>query len=217
MSSSDWVQTRDQIIFRAFRISGVIPDDQTISAQKLAAGVTAFNALSKVLQRRGKKLWLNSSASLNTVIATDNYTVAADVLDIADIWIPALNVQVPLVPVQDWLAIPDRSTAGQPTTAYWDRANKKLYLYPVPDAAYAMTYQKTRRLYDFDEASDEPDFPQHWIQALTFALAADLSAEYQMPVEERRDLRAVAAGYIDDAEEIDMPAVDESGFVKGAY
>jgi hypothetical protein len=199
------------------RIAGVIPDDQTITAQKLAAGVAAFNALSKVLQGRGKKLWAITSDSLSTVISTDNYAVAADVLDISDIWIPADNARITLVSAQDWKAIPDRSTAGQPTKAFWDRSASKLYLYPVPDAVYALTYQKTRRLYDFDDSADTPDFPQHWIQALTFALAADLSAEYQMPVEERRDLRAVAAGYISDAEEIDMPAVDDNSFIKGAY
>ena len=51
-----------------------------------------------------------------------------------------------------------------------------------------------RPLFDFDTASDTPDFPQQWPRMLVYKLAFDLSDLYGMPMPEREYLIAKAKG-----------------------
>lgn len=55
-----------------------------------------------------------------------------------------------------------------------------------------------RPLYDFDTASDTPDFPIQWPRLLMYKLAFDLGDLYGIPVEERNHMIAKAKGSFDD-------------------
>jgi len=59
-----------------------------------------------------------------------------------------------------------------------------------------LTYR--RPLYDFDTASDTPDFPSEWPRALLYKLAFDLGDLYSIPIEERRVMIEKAKGAVND-------------------
>lgn len=52
---------------------------------------------------------------------------------------------------------------------------------------------------DFDTATDEPDFPQEWYEALKYGLATRLAGEYGITTEDRNALRAEAQKIKDEA------------------
>lgn len=56
------------------------------------------------------------------------------------------------------------------------------YAWPAPvDATSAVRFTWYRPLYDFDNLSNLPDFPQEWINTLTWNLAQELGPEYDVP------------------------------------
>jgi hypothetical protein len=63
-----------------------------------------------------------------------------------------------------------------PTTDSYSALHKKLYF----------VYQ--RPFEDFDAATDNPDFPQEWYDAVTYGLATRLAPEYGVPNTERKTL-----------------------------
>lgn len=55
-----------------------------------------------------------------------------------------------------------------------------------------------RPIYDFDTASDTPDFPMQWPRTLVYKLAFDLGDIYMIPIEERNLMIGKAKGGYDD-------------------
>jgi hypothetical protein len=55
-----------------------------------------------------------------------------------------------------------------------------------------------RPLWDFDGATDNPDFPQSWFRILVYNLAYDLSFDHGIPREQRIDLKQTAKGAFED-------------------
>jgi hypothetical protein len=45
-----------------------------------------------------------------------------------------------------------------------------------------------RPLYDFDAASDNPDYPQGWARYLLYRLASDIAPSFRLPLLEQRKL-----------------------------
>lgn len=58
-SSYDFIYTRDNIINHAFRLIGVLGEDQTASTNRLTQGGQALNLMIKLWQGEGIGLWLN--------------------------------------------------------------------------------------------------------------------------------------------------------------
>jgi len=69
-------------------------------------------------------------------------------------------------------------------------ADQKIWFYPTPSEAYTAKYTYRRRLYDFDNASDNPDFPQTYALPLEKILAAEMAPFYHLPLEERMLINA---------------------------
>jgi hypothetical protein len=87
-------------------------------------------------------------------------------------------------------------------------------LFPVPDTVtaddgYTVTLVYQRPYEDFDAASDTPDFPQEWYDALKFGLADRLSIEYGCSIEDRNDIEQKAKDLKNDA--LSM-GTEEGGF-----
>ncbi len=74
-----------------------------------------------------------------------------------------------------------KSTSGVPTQYYFDRQllSPKLFVWPTSnnefDNIIKLTYE--RFIMDFDIDSDDPDFPQEWLETIKFNLAVKLAIE----------------------------------------
>jgi hypothetical protein len=107
-----------------------------------------------------------------------------------------IDVPLRIITRNEYINLGNKTTPGYPNSVYYDpqRETGTLYLYPVPDATVVANttiviyYQ--RPFDDFDNAADEPDFPQEWFDALKYGLATRLAPEYGVPISERQLLMA---------------------------
>lgn len=197
MPDSNATITRTQLIERAFRRIG-IGSPQT---SEVALAIALLNDICKELDTEGRWLWTisNTPSSLTLIAAQASYGAGsgASLIPLYMIGLERLELQVGSVPYlpltllsrDDWFRSPLRATSGQPLEAYFDAkassSNSLLWLAPTPDAAYTANLFYRRRLYDFDNASDNPDFPADWNQRLVKRLAQELAPEYGIPLQER--------------------------------
>lgn len=82
---------------------------------------------------------------------------------------------------------------GTSYRVYWEQAGSSGSAW-VTATAYTngelIRYVIKRPLYDFDNASDNPDMPQGWGRYLSKRLAFDMSASYHLVLDERQMLKA---------------------------
>lgn len=77
--------------------------------------------------------------------------------------------------------IPVKDTAGRPNQFYYDKQLSLgiISLWPVPDnATNKVEFTWIEQLFDFDAATDDPDFPVEWLQPLILGVAYRLSRKY---------------------------------------
>lgn len=193
--------TRTNLVKRAFRRIGI---DQPYTDQILQA-VDLLNAVLKEIDTEGRWLWtINSTPSTLTLGSSQRaYDVGSGASNIAS-YIMALE-QVDLVqgttlrPIRiitstESLTTYEREGTGEPYLVYLEKrpltTSQRMHFFPTPNAAYPMQYTYRRRLYDFDNASDNPDFPQDWEQRLVKRLALELAPEFGIPLVERQLFKA---------------------------
>jgi hypothetical protein len=90
---------------------------------------------------------------------------------------------VPLIKLsrEEYFDLPAKDSVGTPVQFFYDPqlTTGKLYLWPKPsdpEVRLKMTYQ--RQLEDFDAAGNNPDFPQEWLECLTYNLAVRLAPAF---------------------------------------
>lgn len=82
---------------------------------------------------------------------------------------------------KEYFQLPNKTIEGKPVAFYFspqlDRG--KLYLWPTPDSVadrLRITYIRT--IEDFDASTDDPDFPQEWLEAIAYNLAVRAAPMY---------------------------------------
>ena len=98
---------------------------------------------------------------------------------------------------EEYFDLPNKTSQGQSVQAYYDPqlSAGDLYLWPAPNSVDALVKFTFREpIEDFDSAANTPDFPQEWITALEWNLAAWLITDFGVigetaqRVEKRADL-----------------------------
>jgi hypothetical protein len=211
-ASTDYSVTRDNVIYRALRVLGVTSQGETPTATQVTEAAIAFNGLTKALAADGMPLWGIKESQITLVASTRSYRIGTgQTVNIAKP-LRTINafyrnttseVDTPLVIItrDEYNRLSSKFVEGTPSQVYFDvqRTYTDMFVYPVPTTAFAaantlfITYQRT--LDDVDAASDEPDFPMEWFDALTFLLADRLSPEYGVNEEHRMDVQKRAMQY----------------------
>lgn len=109
-------------------------------------------------------------------------------------------------PREDYNNIPQKATLGSPIIiAYSPQvSNGLVYVWPSPsdvNTRIELTY--LREIQDFDSGTDNADFPQEWLEALTFNLAVRVAPAYGINlssggIQGNPDILRQAAQYLDD-------------------
>lgn len=93
------------------------------------------------------------------------------------------NVEIQLWPWarSEYFNQPNKDTSSTVTQYYYDPqlTTGKLYVWPRPDTVDQMlnfTYKRT--IEDFDLGSNDPDFPQEWLEALGYNLAIRIAPQF---------------------------------------
>jgi hypothetical protein len=112
-------------------------------------------------------------------------------------YLPSL-IETPLIQMArlDYRNLPDKTTTGTITQYFYDPqlVTGRNWLWPAPpDSLSAMKCTFQQSLWDFAQASDTPDFPQEWTNALSWNLAEELAPEYGVGAARMQVIAAKAA------------------------
>lgn len=82
---------------------------------------------------------------------------------------------------EEYFDIINKDATGSPVQYYYDPqlSAGKIYIWPVSDSVVnRLKFTYRRSLEDFDAASDNPDFPQEWLEALIYNLAVRIAPKF---------------------------------------
>ncbi len=108
---------------------------------------------------------------------------------------------------QGYFDTPNKLTESLTTQVYYDPQTKEistgrhgtLYLWPAPiDIGSTLRFTAKLPIQDFDTATDSPDFPAEWSDALVYNLAVRIAPEYGAPLNDRTWLKNEALGMLAD-------------------
>ncbi len=93
------------------------------------------------------------------------------------------NIDIPMfyLSYQDYFELPNKDQLGTPVNYNYDKQRDwgifRIWLVPQ-DTSNRVKFTYQRKLQDFDNNTDTPDFPQEWLQCLIENLAVKLSVYY---------------------------------------
>lgn len=99
---------------------------------------------------------------------------------------------------EDYFNLPNKSSAGPPNQFYYDpsRSTGTLYVWPAPNViSQVLKITYLRPIEDFDAATNDPDFPQEWIECLKYNLAVRLAPEFGVKL--KPEIAALATSLMD--------------------
>lgn len=103
----------------------------------------------------------------------------------------------------EYFNLANKETEGTPIGYYYDPqlTTGNMYIYPAPNSVKQrihFTYERT--IEDFDNGTDDPDFPQEWLMALTYNLALNLATKFETERLKVRDqIAPLAFRYLQEA------------------
>lgn len=197
--STDYSQTRDDIIKRALRLIGALAQGESPTTDQVTEAAVALNGLVKAWEADGMPLWAIKERTITLQANTNTYTLnTPKPLKVIQAWYrnTTSNVDVPMrvITRDEYNRLGNKSSAGTPIQVYYEprRDDGVLHVFPTPSATDAanvsihIVYQAP--FDDFDQAIDTPDFPQEWYDAVTYGLATRLAPEYGLPIPDRKTL-----------------------------
>lgn len=114
-------------------------------------------------------------------------------------------IETPMVRMArlDYRDLPNKANTGTPTSFFYDPLGGAvtyglIYIWPIPVAVVdTVKFTWLRQIQDFNAASDTPDLPQEWINALVWNLSVQLAPEFDVPPPRFQILSAMAAQSLD--------------------
>lgn len=178
-------KTARQICTSALRKIGVCPIAQEPDAADMALALDALFNMLKAWQSEGG-LWTRDPMSVALVDATASYALSSPARPrriLSARYKSAEGIETPMERLtrQEYDLLPLKTTAGIPTTFYYDRAREQgtLYVWPVKATVTTETVELTIEAEIEDPAlSDALDVPAEWYDATVYGLAARLSDDY---------------------------------------
>ena len=206
----DFSVNRDQLITGALRLAGVIAQGETPTASQVSDAATTLNMMVKAWMADGMPLWAIRTITITPVANQNTYTYdTPKLLKPLQAWNRQTSSQVDIpmrmISRQEYNILGNKSTTGNPIQLFFNPnlSSTEIKLFPTPDstaAAQNVIYIVAQVPYqDFDSATDTPDFPQEWYEAIKYGLAVRLAGEYNIDIETRRVLVAEATAIKNEA------------------
>ena len=194
--------TRDQLITGALRMLGVVAQGETPTNVQILEAAEALNMLVKAYEADGMPLWGIETYGITLVAGQSTYVIGTGQqvsipkpLKVIQAWNKVLSsgVDIPMriLTKQEYNVLGNKTTTGNPIQLHYQPklTYGELYVFPVPtsiEQAQNKVYIVYQRPFeDFLNSGDNPDFPQEWLDALKYGLAARLAPEYGVPSDQR--------------------------------
>lgn len=197
--------TTNQIVDEAFDICGIGSEGEAVSADQYSRARRSLNLIIKTWGAQ-ERLWTRTEASVTLVASQATYALATlfsekplRVLSVRR-RVTSGSIDTPMIEWsrQEYFDQPNKTIDSVPTAFYFDpqTTTGTLYVWPRPSTATAsaQTLQVTymRKMDDFDASDNDADLPQEWLQALSYALAAELALKYGVSPDIRSEINARA-------------------------
>jgi len=201
--------TRDQLITSSLRMIGAVAQGETPTANQISEAAEALNMMVKAWEADGMPLWGIAETSITLTNGVNKYQIGigktVDIpkpLKVIQAWnrdnTSKVDIPMRILTKQEYNILGNKTTSGNPIQMYYQPMLNygDLYVFPTPSSTDAtnnkvyIVYQ--RPFEDFLVTGDNPDFPQEWLDALKYGLAARLAAEYGLSTEQRMMLQKEA-------------------------
>lgn len=217
--STTFEMNRDEIIESALRKVGAVSEGQIASTQAITDAATALNAMLKTFQAKGMPLWAIKE-TLFPLTATRQYSIGIGAM--VDTPAPLKIIQATLLDTStppsnqnilpmniythyDYNLLTTQDSTGYPIHLMYEPLlpNGSINIWPTPDS-YSVANRVIRIVYqrpfeDFVAATDTPDFPSYWSEALIYGLASRLAPEYGVALQDRQLMIKEAQYFLDEA------------------
>jgi hypothetical protein len=177
--SKDFELDVAEYIEEAFERCGLEPK----TGYDLKSARRSLNLMLADWANRGLNRWTIEQSTVSLVQGTASYSLGADTIDILSAVIRtnagASNQQdiiISRVSRQEFLNIPSKLTQARPTEFYVDRTiNPTVEVWPTPDQAYTLVYDRLVRMDDADTAQNTLEMPFRFYPCLAAGLAYYIS------------------------------------------
>ena len=185
--TNDFNMNRDQVIADALTMVGAIKPGGSATGGKLDHANRVLNSLVKSIDADGSLIERIVRRTTTTTDGDADFTTATDVLDIHQPMTylrsgGTARTHIRAITRADYMRISNRTVEGVPQFYLVEKVSPTtvtITLWPVPDATGdTIEYAAAIRVADFDDGSNDPDYPTKFLRALTYGLAADLAPTY---------------------------------------
>lgn len=174
--------TARQIIGRALRLIQVMAAGETPRAAEASDALEALNDMLASWSASNLIVPCMVKGTLTTTPGASRVILQARPMRIVGAWVNDGVIDRPLAVIgqADYLGVADKAFRGLPTSLYFDDLypTASVYLYPVPDLAYAVTMQRWMPLDQIDALDSDIELPGEYREALAANLAVRLAPEY---------------------------------------
>ena len=201
--NTSWELQRDDIIKAALRKIGVLAKGQSPDVEDTTNAAIALNSIVTLFATDGMPLWKRTQIPVTLVDGQQSYTLA-NALKLYQVLIRTTtgttSYELTWLSEYDLQALPT-SEGGIPVQYSFtpNIQNGILNIWPTPDATSAANYSLVALVQKendgFFSATNTPDYPPYWTDALTYALAVRLAPEYGVPLQDRNLLIKEAEAY----------------------
>lgn len=226
--SADFSLTAREVITYALKKINVLGLGQSVPAADAEDARLALNMMLKSWQQRGPHLWKKTEGTITLLNATASYNLAATLnpLRIIDLrYRDTTGRDMPMEEIErsEYFDLPDKASAGIPTTWYFDpqRGAPTVYAWPVKATITTETLQATyqKRTDDIDDLDNDIDVPQEWLETVGYNLAARLLDDHAIGGEIASRIIARAEQLHLEAKDFDRESTitfDPSGYGRGS-
>lgn len=209
--ATDGVYTVRDMCTEALRECGVVSISTTASAEDMDVAVKRLNMMLKAWQNTAITIWKQTSGSITITDATASYAIAARPLRL-DTVARKDGTETPMTSMtrQEYSTLPDKDSAGTPSSFWYHRelSAGRLYVWPVmATGSGTIEWYGVSEVEDVTTPNDALDVPGEWYEATLYNLAYRLLGAFPGVPQERTQyitanaVRSLAEAKGGDAEE----------------
>ena len=195
--STSFDLTASQIVEEAFARLGIGQEGEALTPRMERDGMRALNLLIKTWGA-DEHLWTETEGTLAMVSGQAAYDISPKPMRVLFVRRRTQGIDTPLgmFSRQEYFDQPNKTQSPSiPVNFYYDpqQATGTLYLWPAPSdqavSTVTINYTYLRKMADMDVNTNNLDMPQEWLEAVIYALAVRLMAQY--PVNDPKQAQLV--------------------------
>ena len=224
--TTSFVVTRDDVIQAAMRKLSVLEEGSTPTAQSVTNFSFALNLILKNWQKDGIKLWTIGNLTVPLQASKTSYSIGpygttSDItsdkpLKVVGAFLrntstsPNIDMPMQILSRQEYNLLGSKFSTGLTNSIYYEPGllSGVVTIFMTPDTNTSTNYQLIlvvqRSIMDVNLSTDNFDLPAEWYLPLQWALAAEMSSDYEKSLQDRAYFDQKAIYYKKEVEDWDV-------------